>query len=550
MQSQLIPLIEESIRTHWDQPALSDYQGETHAYKDIARRIVKMHIIFEECGLKKGDKIAICGRNSAGWGTVFLATLTYGAVAVPILHDFKPDNIHHIVNHSEARLLFVGEYVWETLNEGEMRNLEAIIRMSDFEILFSKDKKIKRVREQLNELFGKKYPRNFRPEHLSFAQPKAKDLALINYTSGTTGFSKGVMLSYQSIESNVIFAMDVMPELQAGDNVVSMLPMAHMYGLAFEFLFELVRGCHVHFLTRTPSPKIILEAFATIKPRLIIAVPLIIEKIYKNKLQPILQKPFIKMIMKLPVIDQRVGKKICEQLNLAFGDNFIQVIIGGAALNQEAEILLKKIGFRYTIGYGMTECGPIISYAPWNENRIFSCGKAAPRMEIMIDSEDPQHIVGEILTKGDNVMMGYYKNKEASKEVLDKKGWLHTGDMGLLDKDGYLFIKGRCKNMILGASGQNIYPEEIEDRINNMPYVNESLLIDHSGKLTALIYPDLEQLNKDHITAEKAMEENRVALNALLPSYCQIAKVKIYPEEFEKTPKRSIKRFMYQMPKE
>lgn len=550
MQSQLIPLIEESIRTHWDQPALSDYQGETHAYKDIARRIVKMHIIFEECGLKRGDKIAICGRNSAGWGTVFLATLTYGAVAVPILSDFKPDNIHHIVNHSEARLLFVGEYAWETLNEGEMRNLEAVIRMSDFEILHSRDKKIPRVREQLNERFGKKYPKNFRPEHVSFVHSKESDLAVINYTSGTTGFSKGVMLSYRSLDSNILFALEVMPDVLAGDNVVSMLPLAHMYGLAFEFLFEIVRGCHVHFLTRTPSPKIILEAFATIQPRLIVAVPLIIEKIYKNKLQPILQKPFIKMIMKLPVIDQRVGKKIRTQLNQVFGNNFTQVIIGGAALNQEAEAFFKKIGFRYTVGYGMTECGPIIAYAPWDQHKLLSCGKTAPRMQIRIDSPDPQNMVGEILTKGDNVMLGYFKNKEATAEVIDKDGWLHTGDMGLIDADGYLYIKGRSKNMILGASGQNIYPEEIEDRINNMPYVNESLLIDHSGKLTALIYPDFESLGKDGKSAETTMEENRLALNALLPAYCQIARVKIYPEEFEKTPKRSIKRFMYQFPKE
>ncbi len=550
MDISLNKMLEDSFKANWDSPALSDYKGITLHYRDVARRIEKLHIIFSICGVNKGDKIAICSRNQANWGVVFLACLTYGAVPVPILHEFKPGNVHHIVNHSDSRILFVGDVVWETLSESEMKNLEAIILINDFSLLYANNQQITDTREHLNELFGKKYPRNFRPENLDYyKESSGEELAMINYTSGTSGFSKGVMIPYRALVSNVEFAKEVHPQINNTSNMVSMLPTAHMYGMMFEFLFEMTVGAHVHFLTRIPSPKIIMEAFATIKPDLIVAVPLIIEKIYKQKLQPILNKTTIKVLLKLPVIDQKIETKIKDELVKTFGGNFKEVIIGGAAFNKEADEFFRRIGFPYTVGYGMTECAPIITYAPWNNTRLFSCGKAAPRMQIRIDSSDEHNIPGEIQVKGDNVLLGYYKNDEATDSSFTEDGWFKTGDMGVIDNDGYLYIKGRCKSMLLGPSGQNIYPEEIESVINNMPYVVESLVIEDDGKFIALIYPDNELAMKDGLDAdalEKKMQENIDAVNLDMPNYSKLYKARIMPEEFEKTPKRSIKRFIYQ----
>jgi long-chain acyl-CoA synthetase len=542
-------MLEKSFKENWNNPALSDYKGVTLHYRDVARRIEKLHIVFEICGLKKGDKVSLCSKNQANWGVVFLATITYGAVAVPILHEFKPGNIHHIVNHSDSRILFIGDQNWELLSETEMPNLEVVIQVSDFSILFAKAPLVYETREHLNELFGKKYPKFFRPEHIAYYKDSHDELALINYTSGTTGFSKGVMLPYRSLISNVEFGMEVQPQLNNTSKVVAMLPTAHMYGMMFEFLFEMTVGAHVYFLTRIPSPKIIMEAFAEIKPHIVVSVPLIIEKIYKKKLQPILNKTSMRVLLRVPVIDQKIQRKIQQELVKTFGGRFREVIVGGAAFNKEAEVFFRKIGFPFTVGYGMTECGPIITYAPWDNTRLYSCGKAVPRMEIKIDSEDQKNIPGEIMCKGANMMLGYFKNQEATDSVLTKDGWLKTGDMGVIDKEGFLYIRGRSKSMILGPNGQNIYPEEIESLLNNMQYVNESLVIDEQGTLTALIYPDFELAELDGLTAndlEKKMEENRAAVNDDLPNFCKIQTVKIFPEEFEKTPKRSIKRFLYQ----
>ena len=549
MEKSFIAFIEESIKKHWDLDALTDYKGLTLQYKDVARKIEKLHLLLEGSGIKPGDKVAICGRNSAHWGVAFLAILTYGAVAVPILHEFKADNIHNIVNHSDARLLFAGDMVWEALNEAEMPKLEGIILMTDFTLLVSRSAQLEYAREHLNELFGKKFPRNFRREHVSYRRDNPEELAVINYTSGTTSFSKGVMLPYRSLWSNTQFAFEVLP-LQAGDKIVSMLPMAHMYGLAFEFLYEFSSGCHIYFLTRMPSPKIIFQAFADVKPNIIIAVPLIIEKIIKKGVLPKLETLKMKVLLKVPIINDKIKAAVREHMIQGFGGNFYEIIIGGAAFNQEVEKLLRSLDFPYTVGYGMTECGPIICYEDWKRFRAGSCGKAAPRMEVKIDSPDPENIVGEIMTRGDNVMLGYYKNPEATAQVLEADGWLHTGDLGIMDKDGNVTIKGRSKNMLLGPSGQNIYPEEIEEQLNNMPFVAESIIIQQTDhKLMALIYPDFEEAYAQGMSnqdIEAAMETNRVNLNAELPAYSQIAKVKIYPEEFEKTPKKSIKRFLYQ----
>lgn len=549
MEKSFIAFVEKSIKENWDLDALTDYKGATLQYKDVARKIEKLHILLAESGIKPGDKVAVCGRNSSHWGVAFLAILTYGAVAVPILHEFKADNIHNIVNHSEARLLFVGDMVWEALNEAEMPLLEGIILMTDFTLLVCRSKQLEYAREHLNELFGKKFPRNFRREHVAYRRDEPEELAVINYTSGTTSFSKGVMLPYRSLWSNTQFAFEVLP-LKPGDRVVSMLPMAHMYGLAFEFLYEFASGCHVFFLTRMPSPKIIFQAFSEVKPHIVIAVPLIIEKIIKKNVLPKLETLKMKMLLKVPIINDKIKAAVREQMIKGFGGNFYEVIVGGAAFNQEVEKLLKSIDFPYTVGYGMTECGPIICYEDWKRFRMGSCGKAAPRMEVRIDSPDPQHIVGEILTRGDNVMLGYYKNEEATKQIFDADGWLHTGDLGIMDEEGNVTIKERSKNLLLGPSGQNIYPEEIEEKLNNLPYVAESIVIQQNdNKLAALIYPDFDEAyaqgmsNKD---IEVAMEENRVTLNSELPAYSQISRIKIYPEEFEKTPKKSIKRFLYQ----
>ena len=549
MEKSFIAFVENSIKEHWDLDALTDYKGATLQYKDVARKIEKLHILLAESGIKPGDKVAVCGRNSSHWGVAFLAILTYGAVAVPILHEFKADNIHNIVNHSEARLLFVGDVVWEALNEAEMPLLEGIILMTDFTLQVCRSKQLEYAREHLNELFGKKFPRNFRREHVSYRRDEPEELAVINYTSGTTSFSKGVMLPYRSLWSNTQFAFEVLP-LKPGDRVVSMLPMAHMYGLAFEFLYEFASGCHVFFLTRMPSPKIIFQAFSEVKPHIVIAVPLIIEKIIKKNVLPKLETLKMKMLLKVPIINDKIKAAVREQMIKGFGGNFYEVIIGGAAFNQEVEKLLKSIDFPYTVGYGMTECGPIICYEDWKRFRPGSCGKAAPRMEVRIDSPAPQNIVGEILTRGDNVMLGYYKNAEATAQIFDSDGWLHTGDLGIMDEEGNITIKGRSKNMLLGPSGQNIYPEEIEEKLNNLPFVAESIIIQQNdNKLAALIYPEFDEAYSQGMTdkdIENAMEENRVTLNSELPAYSQISRIKIYPEEFEKTPKKSIKRFLYQ----
>ncbi len=541
--------IENSIKENWERIALSDFDGVSYHYKDIARKIAKLHLILESANIQKGDKVAICGRNSAHWAVAFFATITYGAVPVPILHEFKADNVHHIVNHSESKLLFVGDQVWENLNEAHMTDLTGIILLTDFSILTSKSKKLSETRHHLNEYFGKKYPERFTPEDVHYYQDSPEELAVINYTSGSTGFSKGVMLPYRSLWSNIKFCIENLPFLQAGDGMVCMLPLAHMYGMVIEMIHPFAKGCHLHFLTRVPSPKIIMDAFATVKPKLIIAVPLIIEKIIKTKVFPLLEKPLMKMMLMVPFLDNQLLAKVKEKLYDTFGGNLEQMVIGGAALNKEVEQFLRRIEFPITVGYGMTECGPLISYAPWNETRPGSCGRIIDRMEGRVNSPDPQNVVGELQVRGYNTMLGYYKNEEATEASFTEDGWMKTGDLCTIDADGFVYLRGRNKSMILGPSGQNIYPEEIEDKLNNMPYVCESIVIDEEGKLVALIYPDIENAQRSKITGqalEALMEENIANLNKELPAYSQISRLKLYYEEFEKTPKRSIKRYLYQ----
>ena len=548
-EKSFIALLEKSIKKNWDADSLTDYKGVTYQYKDVARKIEKLHIIFEESGVKPGDKIAVCGRNMSHWGVTFLATVTYGAVIVPILHEFKPDQVHNIVNHSEAKLLFVGDVVWEGLDESAMPNLEGVILVNDFSLLVSRTEKLTYAREHLNELFGKKFPKNFRKEHINYYKDSPDELLVLNYTSGTTSFSKGVMIPARALWSNMMFAFQALT-MKTGDRLVSMLPMAHMYGLAFEFLYQFCAGVQVFFLTRMPSPKIILQAFAEVKPSLVIAVPLIIEKIIKKNVLPKLETPTMKFLMHVPLLNDKIKAKVREQLMNAFGGEFYEIVVGGAAFNQEIEAFMRSIEFPYTVGYGMTECAPLICYEDWKKFKAGSCGKAVANMEVKVLSPDPANIPGEIICRGDNVMLGYYKNEEATKEVLDEDGWMHTGDLGVIDEEGNVTIKGRSKNMLLGPSGQNIYPEEIEDKLNNMPYVNESIVIQAlDGKLAALIYPDFELAFANGMSekqVEEQMEANRVAVNTQIAAYEQIARVKIYHEEFEKTPKKSIKRFLYQ----
>ncbi len=542
-------IYQEAFKKNWARPAISNYQGVTLHYRDVAERIEKMHIMFSECGLQKGDKVAICSRNQANWAVSFFSAMTYGAVPVPLLHEFKSSNIHHLVNHSEAKILFVDDVIWEGLTESEMPGLHAIIQVNNFRLLYASDNRIVEAREHLNELFGKKYPEAFMPENLDYYEDSADELAVINYTSGTSGFSKGVMIPYRAIFSNLQFAQEVIPGLDNTKSVVSMLPSAHMYGLMFEVMYELSAGAHVHFLSRVPSPKIIMQALAEVKPYIIIAVPLVIEKIYKSKVKPVLEKSGIKFMMKLPGLDQVVMNKIRAELVNAFGGEFYEVIIGGAAFNKEVEAFFKKMGFPFTVGYGMTECAPIITYDDWQKSKLYSCGKAAPNMEIKIDSSDPENVPGEVLVKGANVFLGYYKNDEATSAVLGGDGWFRTGDMGVIDSDGALFLKGRSKCMILGPSGQNIYPEEIETVINTRPYVIDSLVIEDDGGLTALIYPDFPQGEADGMPQEvfsKFMTDSLPELNKELPNYARIKKIEIMPEDFERTPKKSIKRYLYQ----
>ena len=542
-------LFQEAFKKNWDRPAISNYQGMTLHYRDVARRIEKLHIMFEECGLQVGDKVALCSRNQANWAVAFLAAMTYGAVPVPLLHEFKSANIHHLVNHSEAKILFVDEVIWEGLSESEMPDLQAIIQVNTFKLLYAGDDRIREAREHLNELFGRKYPNVFTPDALNYYEDSAEELAVINYTSGTSGFSKGVMIPYRAIMSNLQFGRQVLPNLDNTKSVVSMLPSAHMYGLMFELLYELSVGAHVHFLSRVPSPKIIMQALAEVKPYIIIAVPLIIEKIYKNKLKPLLEKEGIKFLMKLPVLNQILLDKIKAELTTAFGGEFYEVIIGGAAFNKEVEAFFKKMNFPFTVGYGMTECAPIITYDDWKVEKLNSCGKAVVNMEVRIASADPQNIPGEIQVKGDNVFLGYYKNEEATQEVLTEDGWFRTGDMGVLDAEGSLFIKGRTKCMILGPSGQNIYPEEVETVVNSQPYVVDSLVIEDNGGLTALIYPDFPQGARDGMKQEefvKYLEGTLPELNKELPNYAKLKKIEVMSEDFERTPKKSIKRYLYQ----
>lgn len=548
IQDSFIQLVEESIRANWDRDALTDYKGATLQYKDVARKIEKMHILFEHAGIRKGDKIALCGRNSANWTATFLGIVTYGAVAVPILHEFKADNVHHIVNHSEARMLFVGDQVWEEYNEAAMPNLEEIIELKNFDLVVSRSEKLTYAREHLNEEFGKKYPCRFRAEQVSYRREEPEELAVINYTSGTTGYSKGVMLPYRSIISNIVH-IDQKVGLKAGDSIVSMLPLGHIFGLVFDFLYGITKGAHLWFLTRMPSPKIIAESFAVIRPRVIACVPLIVEKIFKKNILPKVDNKLGKLLLNLPIISDKIKEQIRQQAMEVFGGNFIEIVIGGAPFNPEVEAFLRKINFPYTIAYGMTECAPLICHSRWDEILYTSCGKTVANMETKVISEDPERIPGELVCRGMNVMLGYYKNESATAQTIDKDGWLHTGDMAIKDANGNIFIKGRCKNMLLTASGQNIYPEEIEARLNNMPYVNESLVILKENKLVALVYPDNEDafsqgMNKKQL--EEALELNRIELNKVLPAYSQITQVKLYPEEFEKTAKKSIKRFLYQ----
>ena len=542
-------IYQEAFKKNWDRPAISNYQGITLHYRDVARRIEKMHIMFEECGLQKGDKVALCSRNQANWAVAFLSTMTYGAVPVPLLHEFKSSNIHHLVNHSEAKILFVDDVIWEGLSETEMPDLHAIIQVNTFKLLYARDENIVAAREHLNELFGRKYPNVFTPDDINYYEDSADELAIINYTSGTSGFSKGVMIPYRAVLSNIEFARTVLPDLDHTKSVVSMLPSAHMYGLMFELLYELSVGAHVHFLSRVPSPKIIMQALADVKPYIIVAVPLVIEKIYKTKVKPILEKEGIRVLMKLPVLKQVVMDKIRTELVNAFGGEFYEVIIGGAAFNKEVEAFFKKIRFPFTVGYGMTECAPIITYDDWSVEKLYSCGKAAPNMEIRIDSKDPVNVPGEIQVRGANVFLGYFKNEEATAEVLTEDGWFRTGDMGVLDSEGSLFIKGRTKCMILGPSGQNIYPEEVETVINSQPYVVDSLVVEDNGGLTALIYPDFAQGAKDGMKQEafvKYMEDTLPELNKELPNYAKLKKIEVMSEDFERTPKKSIKRYLYQ----
>ena len=543
-------LIQKSIIDHWDLDALTDYKGATLQYHDVARKIEKLHIMFENSGVVKGDKIALCGRNSANWAVAFLATLTYGAIAVPILHEFMPEQIHNIVNHSDAKLLFVGDVVATQVDATKMPGLEGIIYIPDYSLVVSRTDKLTYAREHLNEMFGIKYPKYFRRNHVNYyIDQDPNELAMINYTSGTTGFSKGVMVPYRALWSNADFAESVLgKKIKAGDSIISILPMAHMYGMAFEFIFEFLYGCHIYYLTRIPSPAIIAQAFAEVRPQIIIAVPLVIEKIIRKKVFPKIQSGKVRLLRNIPIINKKVEEKICDQVKQAFGGKFYEIIIGGAAFNQEVEQFLHRINFPYTVGYGATECAPIICYSDYQTFVPGSCGRAVIHMEVKIDSPDPANVPGEILARGTNVMLGYYKNEEATRQTIDNEGWYHTGDLGTMDAYGNVFIKGRSKNMLLGASGQNIYPEEIEDKLNSLPLVVESVVVQRDTKLVGLVYPDYDEAkNLGFATSdiEAQMQQNLQDLNLVQPAYCKLAAIEIQDKEFEKTPKKSIKRYLY-----
>ena len=542
--------LERSIINNWEKEALTDYKGDTLQYRDVARMIERLHIVFEHSGIGKGDKIALCGRNCSHWGVAFLATLTYGAVAVPILHEFMPEQVHNIVNHSEAKLLFVNDVVVQTLDAEAMPQLEAMVNIGDFSLLIARSERVTVAREKLDELFEDRYPKGFEKEHVHYHRDGAEELAIINYTSGTTGFSKGVMLPYRAVWSNVDIAIEVIgPYVEPGTNMLSVLPMAHMYGMAFEFLFPFCYGIHVFFLSRLPSPSLIAQAFAEVQPSVVIAVPMIVEKIIRKKVFPKIQNAKMRLLLRLPVVNKKVKRKICEQLMKAFGGRCYEVIMGGAALNQEVETFLRSIGFPFTVGYGTTECAPLVAYRDYKQFVMKSCGAPVTRMEVKVVSDDPMNIPGEIVTRGANVMLGYYRNEKETKKVLDEDGWYHTGDLGLMDADGNIFIKGRSKNMLLGSNGQNINPEEIEDKLSSMALVSECIVVQKGEQFVALVYPDMEEAANMNYTQENLkdiMEQNRKELNTMLPAFSKISAIVLRDEEFEKTPKRSIKRFLYQ----
>ncbi|MDO9578772.1 MAG: AMP-binding protein [Candidatus Cloacimonadales bacterium] len=547
IKQNLVKSFEDSIKQNWDLPAFTNYKEVDNSYAQVAARIVFLHHFFEKLGLKSEEKVALIGKNTVNWAITYLAVVTYGAVIVPILPDFKPDDVHHIVNHSESKLLFAAGAIFEELDDSIMPELDAVISLQDFSLLFGKKKNAGQLLNESSLNYLEKYAGELTKEKIRFKEIKNEELAAIIYTSGTTGFSKGVMLPHNSLISNIVFAKNHMP-LEPGDTIVSFLPIAHVFGCTFEFLFPFASGCHITFLGKTPSPKVLIKAFGEIHPRLILSVPLVIEKIYKKQIKPKLDKPSISLLLKIPLMRKKIYSKVNKTLTDVFGGNFREIVLGGAALNEEVEKFLRDIKFRYTVGYGMTECGPLISYSGWETFKIASCGEVVDDMTAKIDSEDPENSIGEILVKGENVMYGYYKNVEATREAIDEEGWLHTGDLGLMDKDKFIFIKGRSKSMILGPSGKNIYPEELEARLNNLPYVQESIVIVRDGKLVALVYPDMEAVDAGGISEKdlmEIMEDNKVKMNAIFPAYMALAKIEIYSEEFEKTPKKSIKRFLY-----
>ncbi len=540
--------IKKVITENWDSDALTDYQGATLQFHDVARKIEKLHILMENSDVKKGDKIAICGRNSAHWAVTFMATLTYGAIAVPILHEFNAEQIHNIVNHSEAKLLFVGDFVAKDIDQQAMPHLEGIVYLPDFSLVLSRSEKLTYAREHLNLMFGSKYPKAFRKEHVSYHEDEADELALINYTSGTTGFSKGVMLPYRALWGNISFCLRWLGDhVKTGDAMLSILPMAHMYGMAIEFLFGFCNGCHLYFLNRLPSPTLIAKAFADIKPAIVISVPLIVEKIIRKRVFPIIQTNRMRLLLQMPVVSKKVKERICQQVYEAFGGRAYEVIVGGAALSKEVELFLKSIDFPITVGYGTTECAPLITYSDYHDFVPGSCGTPVDGMEVRILSNDPQNVAGEIVTRGHHVMLGYYKNEEATRAALDKDGWYHTGDLATMSADGHVFIRGRIKNMLLGASGQNVYPEEIEDKLNSMTMVSESIVVQRDQKLVALVHPDLDEIvDLSQEELEAVMEQNRQTLNEQLPAYSRLSHIELHKEEFQKTPKKSIKRYLYQ----
>lgn len=540
-------ILENSIRKNWEELALTDFGGISLQYRDIARKIAKLHLLFKHAGINKEEKIALCGKNSTQWAVAFMAAMTYGAVPVPILHEFKPDQIHNLLNHSDSRILFCDFAIYKSIDITTSPEVDAVFNIADYSLLYSKNTDIDYARAHLNELFGKSYPERFTPNDVVYEKPDVNRLAIINYTSGSTGFSKGVMIPYRAISSNIDFGLQKLTFLGPKDNTICMLPMAHMYGLAIELLHPLSKGCHVHFITRVPSPKIVMDAFAATRPRLIITVPLVLEKIIKTKVFPLLEKPYMRLLTTMPFVNDILLTKIKNKLQETFGGQLVEIIIGGAALNADVERFLRRIRFPYTVGYGMTECAPLISYAGHEENRPGSCGKCVSNMEIKVDSDDPEHIPGELLVKGANVMLGYYKNPEETATAI-RNGWLYTGDICTVDADGFIYIRGRNKNMILGASGQNIYPEEIEQQLNNMPYVNESIVVERNHRLVALVHPDYDTATQQGIDAEQLtqiMNDNIARLNKELPSYSCVSSLEIHEEEFEKTPKRSIRRFLY-----